>query len=190
MISASASEIGSRPRICLSSIRQNATTGSPVRSEPKLGNACAWRPSTNVAIESTSAAVTTLLAAALVDAPETSTRFPCRPAAWVRGDARAIGEPADVPSHGRHRVRDEERRSGPWRVRIGDHLMVSHRPRRSRPPESRGAEELAQLATDGLCGRRLCAGAAVRTPRSQRGLRSSPRGFAPVHRCARRRAAG
>jgi hypothetical protein len=28
---------GSRTRISLSSIRQNATTGAPVRSEPKLG---------------------------------------------------------------------------------------------------------------------------------------------------------
>ena len=26
-------------------MRQNATTGAPVRSDPKLGNACAWRPS-------------------------------------------------------------------------------------------------------------------------------------------------
>lgn len=25
-------------------MRQNETTGAPVRSDPKLGNACAWRP--------------------------------------------------------------------------------------------------------------------------------------------------
>ena len=42
-----------------SSMRQNATTGAPVRSEPKLGNACAWRPCSKAAIENISAAVTT-----------------------------------------------------------------------------------------------------------------------------------
>ena len=40
-------------------MRQKATTGAPVRSEPKLGNACAWRPSTKAATDSSSAAVTT-----------------------------------------------------------------------------------------------------------------------------------
>ena len=40
---------GSRSRICRSSMRQNETTGAPVRSEPKLGNACACRPSRNAA---------------------------------------------------------------------------------------------------------------------------------------------
>ena len=40
-------------------MRQKETTGAPVRSEPKLGNACAWRPSANAATESSSAAVTT-----------------------------------------------------------------------------------------------------------------------------------
>jgi hypothetical protein len=39
--SGSGSAIGSRSRISWSSIRQNDTTGAPVRSEPKLGNACA-----------------------------------------------------------------------------------------------------------------------------------------------------
>ena len=32
-------------RIVVSSMRQNDTTGAPMRSEPKLGNACACRPS-------------------------------------------------------------------------------------------------------------------------------------------------
>ena len=41
MISASGWAIGSRVRIGRSSIRQNETTGAPVRSEPKLGKACA-----------------------------------------------------------------------------------------------------------------------------------------------------
>ncbi len=50
---------GSRTRMGLSSIRQNDTTGAPVRSEPKLGNACACRPSANAAADSSSAAVTT-----------------------------------------------------------------------------------------------------------------------------------
>ena len=45
MISASGAMIGSRTRISRSSMRQNATTGAPVRSDPKLGKACAWRPS-------------------------------------------------------------------------------------------------------------------------------------------------
>src|SRR6186713_1572693 len=40
-------------------MRQKATTGAPVRSEPKLGNACAWRPCSKAAIETISAAVTT-----------------------------------------------------------------------------------------------------------------------------------
>src|SRR3954451_780539 len=39
--------------------RRNAITGAPVRSDPKLGNACAWRPSRNAATDSSSAAVTT-----------------------------------------------------------------------------------------------------------------------------------
>ena len=46
-------------RIGRSSMRQNATTGAPVRSEPKVGNACAWRPSSKAATDSSSAAVTT-----------------------------------------------------------------------------------------------------------------------------------
>ena len=41
MISASGSSTGSRSRIGLSSMRQNAITGAPIRSEPKLGNAWA-----------------------------------------------------------------------------------------------------------------------------------------------------
>src|SRR5262249_3412590 len=55
----SGSRIGSRSLISLSSMRQNDTTGEPVRSEPKLGNACACLPSRNAATESNSAAVTT-----------------------------------------------------------------------------------------------------------------------------------
>ncbi len=59
MISASGSEIGSRARIGLSSMRQNDTTGAPMRSEPKVGKAWAWDPPSNAATESSSAAVTT-----------------------------------------------------------------------------------------------------------------------------------
>src|SRR5579864_6788226 len=59
MISASGSVTGSWVRIGLSSIRQNDITGAPIRSEPKLGNACACRPSMNAAEASSSAAVTT-----------------------------------------------------------------------------------------------------------------------------------
>jgi len=59
MISASGSVTGSRVRIGLSSIRQNDMTGAPIRSEPKLGNACACRSSPNAAEASSSAAVTT-----------------------------------------------------------------------------------------------------------------------------------
>ena len=40
-------------------MRQNETTGAPVRSEPKLGNACAYLPSAKAAADSSSAAVTT-----------------------------------------------------------------------------------------------------------------------------------
>jgi len=59
MISASGSVTGSWVRIGLSSIRQNDMTGAPIRSEPKLGNACACRSSPNAAEVSSSAAVTT-----------------------------------------------------------------------------------------------------------------------------------
>jgi hypothetical protein len=59
MSSASGSVTGSRVRIGLSSIRQNDITGAPIRSEPKLGNACAYRSSRNAADASSSAAVTT-----------------------------------------------------------------------------------------------------------------------------------
>ena len=59
MISASGSSTGSRARISLSSMRQNAITGAPMRSEPKLGKACAYLPSRKAATESISAAVTT-----------------------------------------------------------------------------------------------------------------------------------
>jgi hypothetical protein len=41
MITASGSSTGSRVRIGLSSIRQNDMAGAPIRSEPKLGKACA-----------------------------------------------------------------------------------------------------------------------------------------------------
>jgi hypothetical protein len=40
-------------------MRQNAITGAPMRSEPKLGNACAWRPSMNAATLNISAPDTT-----------------------------------------------------------------------------------------------------------------------------------
>jgi len=50
---------GSRLRIGRLSMRQNETTGAPVRSEPKLGNAWENLPSSNAATESISAAVTT-----------------------------------------------------------------------------------------------------------------------------------
>ena len=59
MIRASGSAIGSRARISRSSMRQKDTTGAPVRSEPKLGNACACFPSMKAAVESISAWVTT-----------------------------------------------------------------------------------------------------------------------------------
>ena len=67
-MSASGRAIGSWLRIGASSMRQKATTGAPVRSEPKLGNACACRPSRNAATDSSSAAVTT----------------PCPPRPWIR----------------------------------------------------------------------------------------------------------
>ena len=41
MMTASGFRIGSRNRIASSSMRQKETTGAPMRSEPKLGNACA-----------------------------------------------------------------------------------------------------------------------------------------------------
>ena len=56
---ASGAMIGSRKRISLVSIRQKATTGAPVRSEPKLGKAWACLPSRKAAMESISAPVTT-----------------------------------------------------------------------------------------------------------------------------------
>src|SRR3954447_15629896 len=59
MIRASGSAIGSRTRIGRSLIRQNETTGAPVRSEPKLGNACACLPPSKAATDRSSAAVTT-----------------------------------------------------------------------------------------------------------------------------------
>jgi hypothetical protein len=40
-------------------MRQKATTGAPVRAEPKLGNACACLPSRTGATDGISAAVTT-----------------------------------------------------------------------------------------------------------------------------------
>ena len=49
-------------------MRQNETTGAPVRSDPKVGNACAMPPSSKAATESSSAAVTT----------------PCPPRPWMR----------------------------------------------------------------------------------------------------------
>src|SRR5215208_580433 len=67
-ISASGAATGSRLRIGLRSKRQKATTGAPIRSEPKLGKACAWRPSRKAASDSSSAAVTT----------------PCPPRPWMR----------------------------------------------------------------------------------------------------------
>ena len=57
-----------RVRIGASPKRQKETTGAPVRSEPKLGKACACRPSSKAATESSSAAVTT----------------PCPPRPWMR----------------------------------------------------------------------------------------------------------
>src|SRR5579859_2423308 len=68
MISASGSVTGSRVLIGLSSMRQNAWTGAPMRSEPNLGNAWACLPSRNAASASSSVAVTT----------------PCPPLPWNR----------------------------------------------------------------------------------------------------------
>jgi hypothetical protein len=50
---------GSCERIGPTETRQNAATGAPVRSEPKLGIACATRPWSNAAVDSSSVAVTT-----------------------------------------------------------------------------------------------------------------------------------
>src|ERR1022692_2292360 len=58
MIRASGVVTGSLLRIGRSSTRQKDITGAPVRSEPKLGKACACLPSANAAAESSSAAVT------------------------------------------------------------------------------------------------------------------------------------
>src|SRR5437763_4271974 len=71
-----------------SAIRQNATTGAPVRSEPKLGNACAWRPSVNAATDSSSAAVTT----------------PWPPRPWMRTSSTERFTMTCSPTH-RHRSR-------------------------------------------------------------------------------------
>lgn len=51
--------MGSWVRMGPSAMRQYEITGAPIRSEPKLGNACAYRPSLNAATDSSSAAVTT-----------------------------------------------------------------------------------------------------------------------------------
>ncbi len=56
---ASGSLTGSWVRIGLSSIRQNDITGAPIRSEPKPGDACVWRPSLSAAAASSSAAEAT-----------------------------------------------------------------------------------------------------------------------------------
>ncbi len=48
-------------------IRQKATTRTPVRSDPKLGNAWAWRPSKKAAVESSSAPRHNALSAATVN---------------------------------------------------------------------------------------------------------------------------
>ena len=59
MISASGSTTGSRSRISLSSMRQKAMTGAPMRSEPKLGKAWLCLPSRKAATDSISALETT-----------------------------------------------------------------------------------------------------------------------------------
>ncbi len=58
-MSASGPAIGSCVRIGWSPMRQKATTGAPVRSDPKVGYACAWRPSWKAASASSAAEVTT-----------------------------------------------------------------------------------------------------------------------------------
>ena len=56
---ASGRRTGSRARMALVEMRQYEVTGAPIRSEPKLGNACASKPSRKAATDSSSAAVTT-----------------------------------------------------------------------------------------------------------------------------------
>jgi hypothetical protein len=50
---------GSRSLISLSSMRQKAMTGAPMRSEPKLGKACEYMSSWKAATDSISALETT-----------------------------------------------------------------------------------------------------------------------------------
>ena len=72
-------------------MRQKETTGAPVRSDPKVGNACAWRPSRNAATDSSSAAVTTPWPAAAVDANfEHSVSFPPAAGPGLRSFPRAV----------------------------------------------------------------------------------------------------
>ena len=68
-------------------MRQNAITGAPIRSEPKLGNACACRPSRKAASASSSAAVTT----------------PCPPRPWMRTSNTRLG-PVEPPAAGSTRA--------------------------------------------------------------------------------------
>ena len=59
MITASGATTGSCALIGSSDSRTNDATGAPVRSDPKLGKACACMPSTKPASASSSDAVTT-----------------------------------------------------------------------------------------------------------------------------------
>ena len=89
-------------------MRQNETTGAPLRSDPKLGNACAYRPSSNAASDSISAAVT----------------IPCPPRPWIRTWNMSIAS-----------LRDLEARRNGVAPRAGLGKLRSERVRGYSPPE-------------------------------------------------------
>lgn len=87
-------------------MQQYATAGAPVRSDPKEGNAYAWRPSENAAFAIRSDAVTT----------------PCPPLPWIRtstmgstvvacGARRLLG---DGLSRRRRNTVNEQRSEAPY----------------------------------------------------------------------------
>src|SRR4029453_15918922 len=130
--------MGSRSRIGRSSMRQNATTGAPVRSEPKLGKAWAQRPSLNAGTWSNSAPVSNSAAGTTPWPPRPCTRTwnmrspdQCLHGCAERGEAglgvreeharlgRCVEFVVDAGVAMAHRPLDDDHRGGPIDVEDG-----------------------------------------------------------------------
>ena len=148
--------LAERDRIGESSIRQKDVTGAPIRSDPKLGNAYACRPSSKAATDSSSAAVTT----------------PWPPRPWIRISTTGANlRPSPDPVSRDNYAIDC--------AALPDAQTVAFWPSTDR------ATHLHERGSSWRTTTRSCAARSARCSRPRANSRSSPRPATSTRRCAR-----